>query len=79
MSWESISMDYISIILTTKEGNDFVFMVVDFFSKMALLSPRKKSITIEVIPKLFFEKMWVHFGILQTIVSDWDSRFLNTF
>jgi hypothetical protein len=29
--------------------------------------------------KLFFERVWVHFGIPQTIISDWDNRFLNTF
>jgi hypothetical protein len=26
------------------------------------LTPSKKSITIEAITKLFFEKVWVHFG-----------------
>ena len=27
----------------------------------------------------FFEQVWVRFGIPQTIVSNWDSRFLYTF
>jgi hypothetical protein len=39
----------------------------------------KKSITVEATAKLFFERVWVHFGIPQTIVSDRDSRFLITF
>jgi hypothetical protein len=77
--WESISMDYMSGLPSTKWGNDCVFVVVDCFSKMAILVAGKKSIIEEATAKLFFERVWVHFGIPQTIVSDQDSRFLNTF
>jgi hypothetical protein len=54
-------------------------VVVDRFSKMVILVACKKSITTEATAKLFFERVWVHFGIPQTIVSDQDSRFLSTF
>ena len=77
--WESISMDYMSSLPSTKRGNDCVFVVVDCFSKMAILVACKKSIIAEATAKLFFEQVWVHFGIPQTIVSDRDSRFLSTF
>jgi hypothetical protein len=77
--WESISMDYMSGLPSTKRGNDCVFVVVDFFSKMAIMVACKKSITTEATSKLFFERVWVHFRIPQTIVSDRDSRFLSTF
>jgi hypothetical protein len=53
-----------------QEGNDCVFVVVDHFSKMAILVACKKSITAEATAKLFFERVWVHFGIPQTIVLD---------
>jgi hypothetical protein len=43
--WESISMDYMSGLPSTKHGNDCVFVVVDRFSKMEILAPCKKSIT----------------------------------
>jgi hypothetical protein len=76
-SWESISMDYMSGLPSTKRGNDCVFVVVDRFSKMAILAACKKSITIEATTKLFFERVWVHFGIPQTIVSDRDNWFLE--
>jgi hypothetical protein len=54
-------------------------VVVDHFSKMAILVAYKKSITTKATAKLFFEQVWVHFGIPQTIVSYQDSRFLSTF
>lgn len=53
--WESISMDYISSLPSTKHGNDCVFMVDEKFSKMAILATYKKSITIEATANLFFE------------------------
>jgi hypothetical protein len=66
-------MDYMSGLPSTKRGNEFVFVVVDRFSKMAILIACKKSITTEAIAKLLFERVWVHFGIPQNIVSDRDS------
>jgi hypothetical protein len=55
--WESISMDYMSGLPSTKRGNDSVFVVVDHFSKMTILVVCKKSITIEATTKIFFERV----------------------
>ena len=72
-------MDYMSGLPTTKHNHDCVFVVVDRFSKMAIPTACKKTITAEATAKLFFEWVWIHFGLPQTIISDWDSRFLSTF
>jgi IS30 family transposase len=63
----------------TKHDNDCVFVVVDQFSKMTIIAACKKNITSADTAKLFFEQVWVHFGIPQTITSDRDNKFLNTF
>jgi len=55
-------MDYIIGLLFNKHGNNYVFVVIDRFSKMAILASYKKSITIEATAKLFFEWAWVNFG-----------------
>lgn len=52
--WESISMYYMLDLPSTKHGNDHIFVVVDRFSKMAILVACKKSITVEATIKLFF-------------------------
>jgi hypothetical protein len=77
--WESISMDYMSSLPSTKKVNDCIFLVVDRFSKITILTSYKKSITGEDIAKIFFERVWVHFWIPQTIIFDRDSKFLSTF
>jgi hypothetical protein len=76
---ESISIYYMSSLPSTKQRNECVFVVIDRFSKMAIMATCKKRITTKATSNLFFERVWVHFGIPQTIISDWDSRFLNTF
>jgi hypothetical protein len=75
----SISMDYMSGLPSTKHDNDYVFVVVDRFSKMAILTSYKKNITATDTAKLFLKRVWVHFGIPQTIIFDQDNGFLNTF
>jgi hypothetical protein len=54
-------MDYMSSLPSTKQGNDCVFVVVDRFSKMAIIVAYKKNITAEATAKIFFERVWVHF------------------
>jgi hypothetical protein len=78
-SWEPISMDYIPGLPSTKHDNDCVFVVVDRFSKMAIITTCKKSITVEDTTKFFLEWAWVHFGTPHTITLDLDIGFLNTF
>jgi hypothetical protein len=48
-------MDYMSGFSSTKHKNDCVFVVVDRFSKMAVLIAYKKNVTVEDTTKLFFE------------------------
>ena len=56
-------MDYMLDLSSIKHGNDYVFVVVNRFSKMAILTTYKKTIIAEAIAKLFFEGVWIHFGL----------------
>jgi hypothetical protein len=48
-------MDYMFNLPSTKQGNDYLFVVVDQFLKMAILIACKKNITVADTAKLFFE------------------------
>jgi hypothetical protein len=76
---ESFSMDYISSLLFTKHNNDCVFVVVDQFFKMAIITSCKKRITVADIDNIFLEWVWINFWIPCTITSDWDNRFFIAF
>jgi hypothetical protein len=52
-----------SILPSTKHDNDYFFVAVDWFSKMAILIACKKNITVEATTNLFFERVWVHFRL----------------
>jgi hypothetical protein len=78
-NWDSISMDYMCVLPSTKHGNECVFVIVDQFSKMAIFTPYKKSIIFEATVNLFFEIFWVHFELPHIVISDHDRILLCTF
>jgi len=56
-----------------------LYVVVDRFSKMCILTPFNKQVTTKEIEKLFFQNIWAQFGLPTSIVSDHDSRFVEKF
>jgi hypothetical protein len=77
--WEGISMDFVRDLPMTKGGHDYLYVVVDRFSKMCILTPCKNNITVEHTANLFFQYVWVEFRLPTSIVSDQDTRFLGEF
>jgi hypothetical protein len=68
--WESVSMDFVGGFPMSRKGHDYLYVVVDRFNKMCVLIPCKKKVTVEQTTQMFFENVWVHFGLLTSIVSD---------
>ena len=66
--WESVSMDFMGGLSMYRKGDDFLYVVLDRFSKMCILMPCKK-VTTEMTSQLFFQFVWVHFGLPTFIVS----------
>jgi hypothetical protein len=77
--WESISMDFVGGLPMSRRGHDYLYIVVDRFSKMCILMPCTKQVTAEQTTQLFFQNVWVHFGLSKSIISDRDSRFVGSF
>ena len=77
--WESVSMDFVGGLPLSKTGHDYLYVVVDRFSKMCILMPCKKQVTTEQTAQLFFQNFCVHFGLPTSIFSDRDSCFVGNF
>jgi len=51
---ESVSMDFVGGLPLSRKSHDYLYVVVDRFSKMCIWMPCKKKITVEQIDYVFF-------------------------
>lgn len=77
--WEQVTMDFIGPLPFTKNGHNFILVIVDKLSKMAHYIPTNINITAEGVAKLFFNHIVRYHGIPISIVSDRDTRFTSSF
>lgn len=66
--WESIYMDFMGSLPMKKGEHDYLFVFADRFNKMCVLISCKNIVTRKIASSLFFSHVWVHFGLLSSIV-----------
>jgi hypothetical protein len=77
--WESISMNFVGGLPMSRMGHDYLYVLVDRFSKMCILMPCKNHITVEKTTNLVFQYVWVHFGLPTSIILDRELNSLGIF
>lgn len=75
--WESISMDFITGLPTSGQGNDSVLTFVDRLTKQAHFTATKKTIDAVGTADKYIENVFRLHGLSKSIISDRDPRFTS--
>ena len=71
-------MDFI-VGLPESNGYNAILVIVDRLSKMAHYIPTTEKVTSEQVARLFFDKVFKHHGIPDSIISDHGTQFTSKF
>ncbi|GBG76676.1 hypothetical protein CBR_g22893 [Chara braunii] len=74
---ESLSMDLMDTLVTSKSGMRHIFVIVDRFSKYARLVAMPETAKTEYVIRMFKENWVRDFGLPKSIISDRDVRFTS--
>ncbi|GBG77357.1 hypothetical protein CBR_g23689 [Chara braunii] len=74
---ESLSMDIMDTLITSKNGMRYIYVIVDRFSKFARLVAMPATAKTEYVVKMCKENWVRDFGLRKSIVSDTDIRFTS--
>ncbi|GBG90333.1 hypothetical protein CBR_g50581 [Chara braunii] len=74
---QSVSMDFMDTLVTSKNGKQHIFVIVDRFTKYARLIVMPETARTEHVIKLFMDNWVRDFALPKTIVSDRDVWFTS--
>lgn len=76
--WQYVTANMV-ISVPTSHGYDAMMMFVDWLTKFIKLAPCTKEITAKGCARLFFEYVFRHFWMPESIILDRNIRFVNWF
>ena len=76
--WQSIAIDFIGPI-TESKGYRYILSMVDRFSGFLLCTPMPNNFSAITVADIFIREIYGRYGLPDSIVSDWDARFMGKF
>ena len=77
--WQDVSLNFVLGLSKTIRKHDFIFVVVNYFSKMAHFLPCSKTSDASKISQIYFDGVVKLHSLLKTIVTDRDVKFMSYF
>jgi len=77
--WSHITMDFVTGLPRSLQGHDAIWVVIDYLTKSAHFLPVQMSYSMKELAQIYLREVVRIHGVLETIVSDRDSRFLSRF
>ena len=77
--WDTVSMDFITILPKTKYQRDFVMVVVNTLMKAAYFIPIKSTFGTTQVANVFMKEIVRLHGVPKMIISDRDGKFTAAF
>ncbi len=77
--WQQVTLDLITQLPKTKNGNDAIVVFVDKLTKMVHYAATRTDIDAVQLARLFMDNVVRLHGVPQSIVSDRDPRFTSNF
>ena len=78
-TWDSVSMDFITQLPKSRQGNTSILVFVDRLSKMTHFAATKDTCSAADVADLYFDKVIKLHGRPLEIISDRDTRFQSAF
>ena len=75
--WDSVGVDFVGPLPTSKEGHDSILVLIDRFSKMVMFRPCKTTITAVETGRVLLDMLLSIGKLPSSIVSDRDVRFTS--
>ena len=76
--WQWVGMDFMGP-LPWSQGNDYLLVIIDQLTLQVQLVPTTMRVTVKEVAWLFLKEVMRLYGVLKSIVSDHNTKFMSTF